>query len=189
MKKYFNHSHKSFTWNYRAPSVYTNEQIKAPNIIIIDEEWNNLWTFPRRIALEKAQEQWKDLVQIRYDQEKMVSTAKIIDYGKYMYTKQKEEKEKKKTQKPNELKEMKLNYAIWENDLLLKIKKSREMLKEWYNVKFFIKLKWREKAHANKAIEKLMRIRQDLMDVWKSQYETAKQEVQWYSIILFNKSN
>ena len=47
--------------------VYLNEQIKAPNIVIIDDIWENLWTFPRRVALEMAQEQWKDLVQIRYD--------------------------------------------------------------------------------------------------------------------------
>ena len=41
----------------RVQLVYLNEQIKAPNIIIIDEEGQNLGTFPRRRALEVAQEQ------------------------------------------------------------------------------------------------------------------------------------
>jgi translation initiation factor IF-3 len=36
---------------------------------------------------------------MRYDQENMTSTVKLLDYGKYMYQKQKEDKEKKKTQK------------------------------------------------------------------------------------------
>jgi len=180
---------KPFNNNYhRQPMmVFTNDQIKAPNIIIIDEEWKNLWTFPRKRALEMAEEQWKDLVQIRYDQEKMTSMVKLVDYGKYMYQKQKEEKEKKKTQKPNIMKEIKMNYAIWENDLLLKMKKAKEMLWEKFNVKFSIKLKGREKIYKGKAIEKLIRIKNDLADVGKTQYEYPKEEANGFSIILFSK--
>ena len=171
----------------RAPMVFVNENIKAPNIIIIDEEGINMWTFPRRKALEIAEEQGKDLVQIRYDQETMTSTVKLLDYGKYMYLKWKEDKEKKKNQKVNTLKELKINYAIWENDLQLKIKKAREMLQDGYNVKFFIKLRGREKIYAAKAIEKLAFVKLTLVDVGRPQFEHPKQEVQWYSMILFNK--
>ena len=171
----------------RVQLVYLNEQIKAPNIIIIDEEGQNLGTFPRRRALEVAQEQWLDLVQMRYDHENMVSTVKMVDYGKYQYQKSKDEKEKKKTQKPKILKEIKLNYAIGDNDLALKIKKAKEFLWEKNNVKFSIKLKGREKIYANKAIEKLLKIKNDLADIGKSQYETPKQEAHGYSIILFSK--
>ena len=167
--------------------VYLNENIKAPNIIIVDEKWVNIWTFPRKRALEMAEEQGKDLVQIKYDQDTMTSTVKIIDYGKHMYQKSKEEKEKKKTMKPTVLKEIKINYAIWENDLLMKINKAIEFLQDRYNVKFFIKLKWREKIYANKAVEKLVRIKNDLAIYGKAQFETPKQEAQWYSIILFSK--
>ncbi len=171
----------------RVQLVYLNESIKAPNIIIIDAEGNNLGTFPRRKALEMAQEQWLDLVQIRYDHENMVSTVKMVDYGKYQYQKSKDEKEKRKTQKPKVLKEIKINYAIWDNDLALKIKKAKEFLLEKDNVKFSIKLKWREKIYANKAIEKLINIKNALVDFGKAQYETPKQEAHGYSIILFSK--
>ena len=167
--------------------VYLNEQIKAPNIVILDETWVNLWTFPRKRALEIAGEQGKDLVQMRYDQETMTSTVKIVDYGKYMYQKWKDDKEKRKTQKPTVLKEIKINYAIGENDLQMKMKKAIEFLKERYNVKFFIKLKGREKIYANKAVEKLVKIKSDLAEYGKSQFETPKQEAQGYSIILFSK--
>jgi translation initiation factor IF-3 len=100
-----------------------------------------LGTFPRKRALEMAEEQGKDLVQMRYDADTMTSTVKLVDYGKYMYQKSKDEKEKKKTQKPTVLKEIKLNYAIGENDLQMKMKKAIEFFKDRYNVKFFIKLK------------------------------------------------
>ena len=167
--------------------VYLNEMIKAPNIIIVDETWANLWTFPRKRALEMAEEQGKDLVQMRYDAETMTSTVKIVDYGKYMYQKSKDDKEKRKTMKPTVLKEIKISYAIGENDLQMKMKKAIEFLKDRYNVKFFIKLKGREKIYANKAIEKLVKIKNDLAEFGKSQFETPKQEAQGYSIILFSK--
>lgn len=167
--------------------VFTNDQIKAPNIMIIDDEKNNLWTFPRRNALEMAEEKWLDLVQIAYDPVKMLSTVRLTDYWKYMYQKGKDEKEQKKKQKPRELKELKLNYWIWENDLQLKIRKAEEFLKEKNNVKIFIKLKWRENIYASKAVEKLMKIKESLSTHWKSQYDTPKKEIHWYSIILFSK--
>lgn len=167
--------------------VYLNEQIKAPNIIIIDDTWAILWTFPRRVALEMAQEQWKDLVQIRYDASTMTSTVKLVDYWKYMYHKSKEDKEKKKNMKPTTLKEIKLNYAIWDNDLQMKMKKAIEFLQGRYNVRFFIKLKWREKIYAEKAVEKLIKIKNDLSEYGKSQFDKPKKEAQWYSIILFSK--
>jgi translation initiation factor IF-3 len=134
-----------------------------------------------------AEEQGKDLVQIKYDAESMTSTVKLVDYGKYMYQKSKDDREKRKTQKPTTLKEIKISYAIGENDLQMKLKKAIEFLKERHNVKFFIKLRGREKIYANKAIEKLIKIKDDLAEHGKSQFNTPKQEAQGYSIILFSK--
>lgn len=171
----------------RARMVFINDNIKAPNMMIIDDEKNNLWTLPRRRALEIAEEKWLDLVQITYDPVKMLSTVRLTDYWRYMYQKWKDEKEQKKKQKPREMKELKLNYWIWENDLLLKIKKAEEFLKDGNNVKIFIKLKWRENIYAQKAIEKLMKTKETLSQFGKSQYETPKKEMNWYSIILFSK--
>jgi translation initiation factor IF-3 len=171
----------------RVQLVYLNEAIKAPNIIILDEEGWNLGTFPRRRALEMAQEKWLDLVQLRYDHENMVSTVRMVDYGKYQYQKSKDEREKKKTQKPKVLKEVKLNYAIWDNDLAMKLRKAKEFLADKHNVKFSIKLKGREKIYASKAVDKLKKIKDDLAEFGKAQYEIPKQEAHGYSIILFSK--
>ncbi len=167
--------------------VYVNSSIKAWTIVIVDEKKNNLWSFPRRVALEMAEQKGLDLVQIHYDPVKQVCTALLTDYGKYMYRKQKDEREKKKTQKQKVLKELKINYSIWNNDLELKIKKWREFLLEWNNVKFSIRLKWRERMYESKAVDMLNQIVEKLSDAWKTQYSTPKKEAQWYSIILFSK--
>lgn len=167
--------------------VFVNQAIKAPTIVVIDEDKNNLWSFPRRVALEMAEERWLDLIQMHYDPVKQVCTAIITDYGKYMYRKQKDNKEKKKNQKQRVMKELKISYAIWENDLQLKIKKAKEFLQEWNNVRFVIKLKWREKIYEDKAIERLKSIVLALENEWRTQYPEPKKEVQGYSIVLFSK--
>lgn len=179
---------KTFSKRNDRMMVYTNHSIKAPTIVIVDEEKNNLGSFPRRKALEIAEEKWLDLVQMHYDPVKQVCTALITDYGKYMYKKQKDAKEKKRSQKQRSMKELKISYAIWENDLNLKIKKWKEFLEWWDNVKFLIRLRWREKIYSEKAKERLKDIVKDLEGVWRTQFPHPKKEAQWYSIILFSKA-
>ena len=173
--------------NFKAKMTYVNEQIKAPNVMIIDDAKTNLWVFPRRAALEMAAEKGLDLVQLTYDPEKMLSTVRMTDYGKYMYQKWKEEKERRKTQKWKDTKELKISYSIWDNDLQLKVKKAQEILQWGDNVKFSIKLKGREKMYAEKAVQKLQSIQTMLEDFWRSQFDTPKKEANGYSIILFSK--
>ncbi len=172
---------------FKAKVIYVNDQIKAPNVMIIDDNKANLWAFPRRVALEMANEKWLDLVQLTYDPEKMLSTVRLTDYWKYMYQKWKEEKERRKSQKWKDTKELKVSYSIWENDLQLKVKKAQEILQWWDNVKFSIRLKWRERMYAEKAVQKLEAIQWMLADFWKTQYDTPRKEANWYSIILFSK--
>ncbi|MDR2190066.1 MAG: translation initiation factor IF-3 [Candidatus Peribacteria bacterium] len=164
-----------------------NEQIKAPTIMIIDDEKQNMGTFPRRRALEIAEETGLDLVQISYDPDKMFSTVRLTDYGKYMYQKGKDEKEKKKQQKGRDLKEIKISYGIGENDLALKIRKAEAFLKGGESVKISIRLKGREKMYADKALEKILVVKNALLTFGRSQYETPKKEAQGYSVILFAK--
>jgi translation initiation factor IF-3 len=167
--------------------MYVNDQIKAPTITIIDDEKQNLGTFPRRRALEMAEEAGLDLVQISYDPEKMLSTVRLTDYGKYMFQKGKTEKEQKRQQKGKDMKEIKISYGIGENDLALKIRKAEEFLKGGDNVKVSIRLKGRERMYAEKALEKIVAVKNALLAFGRSQYETPKKEAQGYSIILFAK--
>lgn len=171
-------------WN-QPRQVFTNEMIKAPRIVIVDEEGVNLGTFARDDALRMASEQWLDLVQIAYNPVEMVCTAKMVDYGKYMYNKQKEEKDKKKTQKSKGMKEIKFGYTIGDNDLQLKIKKSLEFLDDGYSVRYAVRLKGREKIYASKVVEKLHHIEETLKDQSRSQW--VKEENNGYSMVLFPK--
>ena len=162
--------------------VYINDKIKAFEVIVISEEGENLGKMKRFDALALAESQWLDLVQLSYNPIDKVCTAKITDFGKYMYEKKKVSKEKKKTIN-KWMKQMKFAYAIGTNDLLLKIKKIKELLDEWYTMRVFVQLKGRENIYKDKVIEKFMFIQDQLKDHAKSQTPQPKQDKNTYSFV------
>jgi len=177
---------RPWQWGPRdARMVYINEMIKAPKVLLIDENGEKMGVISRDEALRRASTQWLDLVQLAYNAVDMICTAKIVDYGRYMYDKQKDDKEKKKTQKSKWWKEIKMSYTIWDNDLLLKMKKAEEFLWDGYTVRFSVRLKWREKMFASKVVEKLHNIETQLDPFWKSQ--GVKEEPSGISLFLLPK--
>ncbi len=171
--------------NQEREKVYINDAIKAFNILLLDEEGNKLWVVSRAEALKKASDAWLDLVQVWYNWKDKISICKIIDYWKYQYQLKKKEKEKKKNQKSKWLKEVKLSYSIEENDLKLKIEKAKELLQKWYNVKFSLRLRWRENIFKNQSKEKLEYVAESLKDYGKSTW--VKEEWKGLSLVLFAK--
>ncbi|MDR0282686.1 MAG: translation initiation factor IF-3 C-terminal domain-containing protein [Candidatus Peribacteria bacterium] len=76
------------------------------------------------------------------------------------------------------MKEIKISYAIGDNDLALKIKNVEKFLKEGDNVKISIRLKGRERIYADKALEKIVQVKESLIAFGRSQYDTPKKEAQ-----------
>lgn len=178
---------RSSLWFDNQNTIYINDKIKAFEVVVITEDGENLGKMKRFDALALAQEQWLDLVQLSYNPIEKVCTAKITDFGKYMYEKKKTTKEKKKSANKG-MKQMKFAYGIWTNDLLLKIKKIKEMLDDWYVVRVFAQLRWRENIYKDKIIEKLMFVQEELKDVAKAQSPQPKQDKNTFSFIFMGQS-
>ncbi len=160
--------------------LYINDKIKAFEVIVIDEEWENLGKMSRYDALGLAKEKWLDLVQLSYNPIDKVCTAKITDVWKYLYEKKKVTKEKKKTAN-KWMKQMKFAYGIGDNDLQLKITKVKEMLSDGYTVRVFVQLKWRENIYKAKVIDKLHFVQKELEICARSQSPEPKQDKNTYS--------
>ena len=165
--------------------IYINDAIKAPNIMLLDEDWKKIGIVSRSEALKKAEELGLDLVQVWYNPKDKISVCKIIDYGKYQYQLKKKEKERKKNQKSKGLKEINLSYSIEKKDLEIKINKAKELLQEGYSVRFVLKLKGRENIFKQQSKEKLKQIAEQLKEYWKS--TEVKEEWKGLSLILFAK--
>ncbi|USN56667.1 MAG: hypothetical protein H6766_06690 [Candidatus Peribacteria bacterium] len=79
--------------------LLVNDQIKAPTMLVLDEDGGTIGTMSRRDAQQLALEQEKDIIQIHYNFEEKVATVKLVDLGQYLYDLKKKQKEQKKTQK------------------------------------------------------------------------------------------
>lgn len=163
--------------------VYKNQDIKAFKIQVVNDEWENLWLMTRSKALATAEENWLDLVQISYDANTKICTAKMLDYWKYQYDKKKAENEKKKSQKNKWQKEIKIWYNIGDQDLIMKVNKWIDFLAKWYTLRVVVKLRWREKVYANIARTKIDFVESQLFDHAKSQW--LKKEGFGFSVLFF----
>ena len=135
---------------------------------MIDSENNQLGIVPIEDALKMSYEQEFDLVEISPKSKPPV--CKLLDFGKYLYEKQKKERQAKKKQKQVLLKELKLRPLTEPHDVEFKVNHARKFLEEGNKVKFTVRFKGREIVHKELAAEKLIQIAELLADI--SEFES-----------------
>jgi translation initiation factor IF-3 len=116
-----------------------------------------------RDALAIAEEQELDLVEVAPNAEPPV--CRLLDYGKYLYEKQKRERESRKAQKQIEVKEVRLRPKTDEHDIQVVLTKIRKFAKEGAKVRVRIRFRGREIYHPEVAQELLDRVASDVSDV------------------------
>jgi translation initiation factor IF-3 len=110
----------------------------------------------RTEALKVAQEAGVDLVEISPTASPPV--VKVTDWGKYQYQKMKEQQKNRRSNKGNELKQMRFGLKIGANDLEIKLRKIREFLADGHKVKILIFYRGREMAHKELGYELIERV-------------------------------
>ena len=114
-------------------------------------------------AMEKAEEQGLDLVNISPNATPPV--CRIMNYGKYKFEAQKREKEAKKKQKAIEGKCMELSMRIEEHDMLFKAKQVRKFLQSGAKVRVIIKgVRGRLAGFAHQGIDNMNKFYEMLQD-------------------------
>lgn len=116
-----------------------------------------------RDALNIAEEQELDLVEVAPNAEPPV--CRLMDYGKYLYEKQKRERESRKAQKQIEVKEVRLRPKTDEHDIQVVLTKIRKFAKEGAKIRVRIRFRGREIYHPEVAQELLDRVATDVSDV------------------------
>ena len=137
-----------------------NEQIRFPQIRVIDSDSSQLGVITPREALSIAQEKELDLVLVSETAKPPV--CKIMDYGKYKYERDKKLKEAKKKQHNADVKEVKMRYKIEEHDYNVRVKNAQRFLKSGDKVKATVSFRGREIQHSNLAIDLLRKMAADL---------------------------
>jgi translation initiation factor IF-3 len=118
-----------------------------------------------REAMAQAQEIGLDLVEVSPNADPPV--AKFLDVGKYKYETQKKANIARKSQKTQEIKEIKMRPNIDDHDYDTKMKKVFEFIEEGDKVKVTLRFRGREMAHGQLGMLVLQRVQQDTLEVAK----------------------
>jgi translation initiation factor IF-3 len=142
-----------------------NEDIRSPQVRLIDEEGEMQGVMTAREAIQKAYAVGLDLLEISPNADPPV--VKILDFGKFKYEQQKKRNEAKKKQKVIEIKEIKVRPNIDENDYQVKMRAMKSFIEEGDKVKVTLRFRGREMAHQDIGIRVLERIRSEMDPVTK----------------------
>ncbi len=144
--------------DYRA-----NEQIRAKNVRLIDAEGTNVGVVPIQQALRAAEDAELDLVEVAPNANPPV--VRVMDLGKFIYERQKREREARKSQTKIEVKEIRLRPKTTEHHRSFKVRDARRWLQEGKKVKVRIRFRGREIQYPEIALEDMKEIAEELSDV------------------------
>lgn len=130
---------------------------------MITDTNENIGVVSLHTALQMAQERELDLVEVAPNATPPV--VRIMDFGKFLYQKQKRERAAKTQQKTIEVKEIRLRPKTDEHHLGFKIRDARRWLQDGMKVKVRVRFKGREIEYPKIARDMLEIIVKDLQDI------------------------
>lgn len=142
-----------------------NEEIRVPQVRLIDQDGEMIGVVSAREALLRAYEVGMDLLEISPNA--VPPVCKITDFGKFKYEQQKKANEARKKQKVVEIKEIKVRPNIDDHDYETKMKQMKSFIAEGDKVKVTLRFRGREMAHQDLGIKVLERIRTEMGDTIK----------------------
>ena len=139
--------------------------IQAEKVRVIDENGENLGVMYTREAIEQANELGLNLVEVSPGADPPV--CKFLDVGKHRYEAQKKANAARKTQKTQQIKEIKMRPNIDDHDYDVKMRSVTKFLDEGDKVKMTLRFRGREMAHQELGINLLNRVRDDTAEIAK----------------------
>tara|TARA_B100000676_G_scaffold86849_1_gene86783 strand:+ start:78 stop:572 length:495 start_codon:yes stop_codon:yes gene_type:complete len=161
-----------------------NQEIKSDQIRLISSDGEQLGVVPLQEALNKADNVGLDLVEISPNTNPPV--CKILDYGKYVYEKQKLDKKNKKKQHVIHVKEIRVRPNTGDHDLLTKLSRAKKFLEAGDKVKITVMYRGREMARQDMGVDTLNRV-VDILDDFAEIDKQANMEGRRLSLILSPK--
>jgi translation initiation factor IF-3 len=147
----------------KEPAHRLNELITAPEVRLIGVEGEAIGIVSINEAMDLADKAGVDLVEISPTAEPPV--CRIMDYGKFLYEKSKEQKEQRKKQKQIQVKEIKFRPGTDEGDYQVKLRSLKRFLEDGDKVKVTLRFRGREMAHQELGLDLLTRVRDDLAEM------------------------
>jgi len=143
-----------------AQDYRVNEQIRIREILVIGADGEQLGLMPPVEALQKAREAGLDLVEVAPTASPPV--CRLMDYGRFRYLATKKDRESRKNQKTNLLREIRFRPRTDTHDREAKLKRIRGFLAGGSKVKLTVMHRGREMAHPEIGTEILRSVVESL---------------------------
>ena len=130
---------------------------------LIGPTGDNVGVVPILQALQIARDAEMDLVEVSPNAAPPV--CRVLDFGKFLYEREKKDREAKKAQVKIEVKEIRLRPKTNEAHRGFKVDDARRWLNQGHKVRVTIKFRGREMDYPEIALEDLREIAQSLADV------------------------
>ena len=142
-----------------------NLMINVPKVRVIDENGENLGIMYTREAIDQAAEVGLDLVEVSPNADPPV--CKYLDVGKFRYEAQKKANLARKSQKTQEIKEIKMRPNIDDHDYDVKMRKVSRFIEDGDKVKITLRFRGRELSHQQLGMNLLRRVQDDVAELAK----------------------
>ena len=142
-----------------------NTMIQSDKVRVIDEDGENLGVMYTREAIEQAAAAGLDLVEVSPNADPPV--CKFLDVGKFRYEAQKKANLQRKTQKTQDIKEIKMRPNIDDHDYDVKMRNVNKFLDEGDKVKVTLRFRGREMSHQQLGMALLRRVQDDVVEIAK----------------------
>jgi len=139
--------------------------IQVPKVRVIDDEGENLGVMYTREAIEQANEKGLNLVEVSPNADPPV--CKFLDVGKYRYEAQKKANLARKTQKTQDIKEVKMRPNIDTHDYDVKMRNVHKFIDNGDKVKITLRFRGREMAHQHLGMDLLKQVQDDVAEYAK----------------------
>ncbi|MEN7538507.1 translation initiation factor IF-3 [Aurantiacibacter flavus] len=136
--------------------------IQANKVRVIDDQGENIGVMYTNEAIEQAQELGLNLVEVSPNADPPV--CKFLDVGKHRYEAQKKANAQRKTQKTQDIKEIKMRPNIDDHDYDVKMKAMHKFIDNGDKVKVTLRFRGREMAHQHLGMDLLKRVQEDMAE-------------------------
>ena len=137
-----------------------NEQIRVREVRLIGADGGQVGVVPIEQALRAAQEANLDLVEVAAQARPPV--CRVMDYAKYRYEQEKQERENRQHQRATHIKELRFRPQIDDHDYQTKLRSLMKFLKRGDKVKVTLVFRGREMAHQEFGHRLLERLKVDI---------------------------
>lgn len=166
-----------------------NDDIRFSKVLLISETGEKLGILSIEEAKQYAYD--KDLDIICVSENSKPPVCRVLDYSKYKFLKQKNEKEQKKNRTIIKVKEIQLRPAISLNDLNTKVKRAIGFLEDGNRVKVSLRFRGREMVRKELGFQVINKFGELIQDHGRIEGEinSAGRSLEAHIIPLKNKKN